>query len=274
MIYAIGHSSKSFFWAVLLLSLITYCAAVCLTQSAATYLHQDATHPEKHRNLVEAYGSLPKSFLSLYKSILGGVSWGEMLEPLRPLGLVMQAVFLIFVSSSILGVANVVTSIFIDSAMHTTEHYKDLMVMEEKENRRIYTESIRRMFSEIDSDASGEISLMELETFLNDPESRNFFDALDLKAADAWIMMMLMDKDGSGTVSIDEFCECCVKIKGEAKSFDMHCLHLMTEQIMSVLGQFMDHCDTQFLRVEHLLGNETLRDSVENNLTATEPLLS
>merc|ERR1712232_146910 len=39
---------------------------------------------------------------------------------------------------------------------------------------------------------------------------------------DARSLFDLLDKDSSGEVDIDEFCEGCLRLKGEAKSFDIH----------------------------------------------------
>ena len=33
---------------------------------------------------------------------------------------------------------------------------------------------------------------------------------------------MIWTQDNSGAINIDEFCEACMKLKGEAKSYDMH----------------------------------------------------
>merc|ERR1711862_91901 len=45
---------------------------------------------------------------------------------------------------------------------------------------------------------------------------------MGISTDDAHLLFRLMDADGSGAIDIDEFCDGLFRLKGEAKSYDMH----------------------------------------------------
>jgi len=240
MVYAIGHSFRTFLWALCLQSLLTYAVSICLTESTTRYLVD-----QDDRVLADFFGSVGKSFYTLYVSIMDGISWGEVMKAVQRLEISMPILFITYVTGSILCVSNVVTSIFIDSAMQTTNYYKELLLMEERDKRLMYTRSLCVAFHDIDVDSDGQINIDDLETFLSNPENRQFLDALDLKVTDAYMLMELIDTSNTGAVSIDEFCECCMNLKGEAKSFDIQCMILEMRRVLNVTEQFLHQLNTK-----------------------------
>merc|ERR1712032_1128585 len=159
---------------------------------------------------------------------------------------------LIFVAVSVFCALNVVTSIFVESAMQSTQHYQDLLVQEKIHNDKVYTEHIRKIFRQIDNDESGDISFSELRNFLNNTSLglRSYFDALEVNASDAWVLFKLLDRDGSGRVDIEEFCEGCVRLKGEARSFDINCMMYENRLMHTHLTEFMQFVEEKFTSIE------------------------
>merc|ERR1712032_923899 len=167
---------------------------------------------------------------------------------------------LIFVAVSVFCALNVVTSIFVESAMQSTQHYQDLLVQEKIHNDKVYTEHIRKIFRQIDNDESGDISFSELRNFLNNTSLglRSYFDALEVNASDAWVLFKLLDRDGSGRVDIDEFCDGCIRLKGEARSFDINCM-LYENRVMHMHEtEFMQFVEEKFAVIEQAMGAMSL----------------
>ncbi|CAK0898396.1 unnamed protein product, partial [Prorocentrum cordatum] len=81
----------------------------------------------------------------------------------------------------------------------------------------------------------------EMKQFVRDKHHQlqeTYFEALELNASSIRALFKLLDADKSGTVDIAEFCEGCLRLKGEARSFDINCLlyeHRRMHQKMSHL---------------------------------------
>lgn len=75
VVYLIIGSLPSFFWAMVLLTLLIYILAVFFTQLVAdSFSPQDATS-EHWSELNRFFGSTLTSCLTLYKAVSGGVDW-------------------------------------------------------------------------------------------------------------------------------------------------------------------------------------------------------
>merc|ERR1711972_51343 len=87
-----------------------------------------------------------------------------------------------------------------------------------------------------------------------DDSMSHLLEALEITAFDARSMFKLLDRDVSGSVDIQEFCDGCLRLKGEAKSFDVNCLMYENQRLITKTTMFMP-------RMEELLSD--LKDIVE-----------
>merc|ERR1712187_918413 len=85
---------------------------------------------------------------------------------------------------------------------------------------------IKNIFKTIDKDNNGTITITEMMLFSSDEDLglQNYFEALDISATDTITLFELLDRDGSGEVDINEFCDGCSRLRGEATSFDINTL--------------------------------------------------
>merc|ERR1712232_1156751 len=131
--------------------------------------------------------------------------------------------------------------------MQSTAHYRDLLIQEKIHQKELDAKHMREVFNQIDTDNDKCISMTELEFFLRDPNLRLYLEALEISLVETKSLFKLLDRDRSGTVDIDEFCEGCLRLKGEAKSFDIHCLMYENQRMLMRWSVFMnfveDHLD-------------------------------
>merc|ERR1719456_1672778 len=151
----------------------------------------------------------------------GGRNWGEVIDPLFDVSAAYALLFLAFISITFFGVLNIVTAIFVDSALQSQQHHKDLLIQENVIKKQLYRQHLEDVFKEIDQDGSGSIMYDEVEFFLSDPDLNLYLESIDIYPNDARALFTMLDHDGSGEVSIDEFCDGCLRLKGEAKSYDI-----------------------------------------------------
>ena len=107
LITSIFSTLKSLFWALMLLTLIVYVFAILFAQAISDYLETpDAVQlPERELLATERYyGDLFNTMLSLFMSIVGGVSWEEVMTPLKYISPIWVVLFMFYISFTFLAV--------------------------------------------------------------------------------------------------------------------------------------------------------------------------
>jgi len=133
-----------------------------------------------------------------------------------------RMVFILFVSFAIFAVVNVVTGVFVESAIKTSGDDKDGLIKENIRNVGKFKSEIDLVFREMDGDETGTLTLEEFTKHLDDERVIAYFNTLKLDVSDAPGLFKLLDDDNSGSVEIEEFVEGCQKLKGESRSLDTH----------------------------------------------------
>jgi len=80
------------------------------------------------------------------------------------------------------------------------------------------------LLAEIDEDKSGHITIDELNDSFQRPDIRAFMDAMEIDVDEAQSLFTLLDSNDDGTVDIAEFVDGMSKLKGDARSLDIHML--------------------------------------------------
>lgn len=256
MMILLGGSVRTWFSSLLLVGSVVYTFGVWFTQTVSEWRKaQDAGSAERAAPNA-LYGSLAASMYTLYQVMTGGNNWGVLIEPLLPMDPYIPALFIVFVSVSIFAVLNIVTSVFVESVVQSSQHYRDLLVHEQLAAKEVYVKHMREIFRQIDNDGSGNISLNELARYLDDEELQQYFEALDIQGSEAKMLFRLLDHDNSGTINIDEFCDGCMRLKGLAKSFDINCMIHEHRRVLRLWTKFMQFVEDGIGRLERQLDTE------------------
>jgi len=222
MIHQILGSLKSLLWAMLVLVMMFYVFGIALTQGAIDHFENIGTWSGAEARLLRVFfGSLDRSVLSLFEAMAGGISWGELLDALQPLHFSYSALFLVFISFSIFAVVNIVTGVFVDSALQTAQQDRESIIQEEMQSKESYMKSMQHVFEEMDANGNGFISLSEFEAAIEDERMVAYFNALGLDITDVQTLFCLLDRDQEGSIDIEEFLLGCMRLKGEARSLDL-----------------------------------------------------
>mmetsp|Transcript_42854 Transcript_42854/g.92495 ORF Transcript_42854/g.92495 Transcript_42854/m.92495 type:complete len:871 (-) Transcript_42854:90-2702(-) len=226
MVFSLMVSIQTLVWAVVLLLFVMYIFGICFTSTITEHLIETGLPRSSEHELFVYFGNLPNSMYSLWVSVSGGVNWHYIVQTLWPVNSWLAPLFISYISITVLGVMNVVTSVFVESAMRSTQHYRDLLLQEKERMKETTATHLREIFRAIDVDDSGMITMQELRDFLDDDslQLQTYMEALEINAEDAKALFKLLDRDNSGEIDIDEFCDGCMRLRGEAKSFDINCL--------------------------------------------------
>merc|ERR1712232_1524800 len=127
------------------------------------------------------------------------------MEPLIAVGWHYGMLFIVYVAVTCYGVLNVMTGIFVESAMVTARLDKDMTIKDELSRKDSYMKQIRKIFLEADTDRSGYMSWEEFKHLIEDKRVQAYFATLEIDVTQARGLFRLLDTDESDSVSYDEF---------------------------------------------------------------------
>lgn len=260
MAVALFSSARTLLWSMTILFFVMYffslifCHAVGQAKVANSYTEEELAQLEKN------FGTLPTSLLTVFMSITSGISWHIAFDSLRVLHWKYSLCFVIYIAIVLFGVMNVVTSVFVESAIMSAQHYKDLIIQAKERERQIAIRHISQVFKHIDVDDSGAITSDEMESFWDDPNLRQYISALDINVEDARTLFRLLDRDGTQLVDIGDFCEGCLRLKGEAKALDMHLMMLEMQTFLERWSDFTVYVEEGFMRLSSAIGRDAMSE--------------
>jgi len=242
MVTLIMNSMRSLFWLMILLCIILYVFAICFTQAGADFRVSGAAKVH-HRIAGEVgtfYGSMGSSVYTLFMSITGGISWGECVTPLAWTGGHFTALFVSYIFFVFFSVLNIVTGVFVDGAIQRSGQERDLKLEKERDQKESYINMLYDLLEEIDVQGNGTINREELEVAFKDDRIKHYFSVLDIEVNESNYLFDMLDLDRSGSVDWSEFVEGCARLKGAAKSIDVHTLMYEIKMMMGRFDKFME----------------------------------
>lgn len=224
MLHMIISSLQSCFWVLIIMVGVIYMVAVVLTQGVTEYLkgHPDAHLRDEYDQLIIMYGSLDKTMKTLALCMSGGISWGLASRPMGNAGWVLEAVVIAYVFFMVFAVANIVNGVFVDGAIELSKRDRTMMMQKQKEDNENKERHVIDLLTLMDVDGDQLITFDEFLLSLEEQEVRDYMAALEVDISDVKMFFQMMDRDGSGSVDIMEFTSGIRKLRGEAKSVDIH----------------------------------------------------
>eukprot|EP00443_Scrippsiella_acuminata_P125771 CAMPEP_0115639990 /NCGR_PEP_ID=MMETSP0272-20121206/35553_1 /TAXON_ID=71861 /ORGANISM="Scrippsiella trochoidea, Strain CCMP3099" /LENGTH=634 /DNA_ID=CAMNT_0003077211 /DNA_START=9 /DNA_END=1911 /DNA_ORIENTATION=- len=213
LVMSIMGSLKSLVWAVALLLMLIYVMGVYITELVLDHrmgisgeLNSASQQLERH------YGSLGDTILSVYMAVTGGVSWFEILEPLKTeVSVFLVPVFMLYVAFALLCMLNVITGVFVESALLTAKKDKDNYMVN----------NVRAIFEAHDADGSGCLDWDEFQMAVESEEMKTVLGGLDIAVSEADGLFYLLDAEESGQISAEDFASGCARLRGGAKALDL-----------------------------------------------------
>merc|ERR1711907_899081 len=116
-----------------------------------------------------------------------------------------------YVAFAALVMLNLVTGVFVEGAQRIVAEDRDADLIKHA----------KKIFNMLDDSDDNEISWEEFLTHLQDPSMNEFFKILGISRTDAKDLFMLLDRDKSGLLTLKEFVNGCLQLRGHAKSLDL-----------------------------------------------------
>lgn len=236
MVMSILGSFRPLLWTCALLVLLLFVNGVYITQVVNDY-RSDNENVAWLPELEYYFGSVSTAVYSLFKSVSGGVDWGDVSEPLAAISPAFPLYFSFFIAVVVFTYLNVVTGIFVDNALKTAESDRDLMIQEEMSRRHAYAAEVEIVFREADSNGDGLLSYDELATHFADEAVGAWLGTLGIDSHAGHALFDMLDEDGQGFVDITDFVQGCFRLKGNAKSIDVAMMQFEQRKLLNDLKQ-------------------------------------
>jgi len=183
MLKCISGSLRSLLWSIIMLALFYYIFAVIFMNGAVTYAKENPDGSDLN-SLMEWYGSLPICMRSLFMASTGGADWREISRPLLAVGDFYYGFFLFYVAFMFLAVMNVVTGIFVDTAIQASRTDVEGIIRSQVEEERRFEECLAGLFVAMDTDGDGILTCEEFCSHLHEGAHYAFFATLGLEITD------------------------------------------------------------------------------------------
>ena len=119
------------------------------------------------------------------------------------------------------------TGLFSSSSIRAAERNHDVMM----QNRTALREAAARLFEKMDMSGFGTITITEFEAVYEDEDMKTFLESLEISATDAWTLFNSLNLDGNHVLTLDEFTEGCLLLRGNARSVDVFALKQQNKKI-------------------------------------------
>mmetsp|Transcript_114455 Transcript_114455/g.357931 ORF Transcript_114455/g.357931 Transcript_114455/m.357931 type:complete len:742 (-) Transcript_114455:50-2275(-) len=158
------------------------------------------------------FGSISRSILTLYQAVSGGIDWDSIMHPLiEELNPLNGIAFTGYVAFTLLALMNVVTGVFVQTALQNAKEEEDLFL----------TDQIMKLFEISNREQRKTITLEEINARLCNPEAAGEWKSINVQAEEAKYLFELLDIDETGEIGFEEFLSGCLRLHGCAKSFDL-----------------------------------------------------
>lgn len=275
MFLCLVGSMGTLFWTVVMMMLIMYIFALCLLQGAVacastpTCIDDAATQ----ESLTLYWGSVGSAMLTLYKAITGGNDWENLARPIKESGAFYFGMFLFYVLFLQFAVLNVLTGMFVDTAMAVLSGLQN----EDSDFLEILN-SLKSVLADASRDQDEDencLTLAILKAHAHGNEMKSFLAACDVEL-DLVLRFFSNESEGGSEVDLDSFLHGCRTINGFAKSIDMMSVLHEVKHVSKMLHEGKepgDRSSTQpFVGNGHVAGGSQMSHAIDscNDLEALQ----
>jgi len=218
-----------------------------------------------------AFSSVLRGDLTFVQQILAGDSWGETSVPIierEP----WTAFILIAVLTTVqFGLLNLIIAVIVDRAIEAREEDVEHKLREKESDLQQAMNELRGLCVQMDSDNSGNLTIDELQRGYDRIQSfRDMLRVMDIDKSEMATVLEIMDIDGSGEVSYEEFVSELHKMKTQESHTLLVLIRHQVDQIRKANEEQMALLKNDLLNMSRQ-HDEKLKDIVKSlGLTQNE----
>jgi len=125
----------------------------------------------------------------------------------------------------------VVIGAFVATSSDIAARDRELIVKDQMTQISGYFKKVNTFFCEADVDGSGKLSFEEFKEHLKNKVVSAYFNALGVCVSQAETLFLLLDRENSRMLSLNEFTAGCMRLRCNAKSLDVNLLLHETKKV-------------------------------------------
>jgi len=214
-----------------LLTILLYTLGIVCTQWSTNFRIDIGKEDPRSIALENLYGNVFRTKLTLFQSITGGMDWSDASEPINDIGATNWLfVFLLYIAFSLLCMLNVVTGVFVESALLSAKKQEDqYMIGNVKEFFRSEDGSMLQSIT-------NESFMEQLKT---KPAIQDYFKSIDVSPQEADGLFELVDRDNDGELDTVEFMHGLLELRGPARALELAILEQEFRHDAKARAEFM-----------------------------------
>jgi len=239
LICSLSASIMSLLWAMVLVVLIIFIAAVVFMQGLLSHM-EELTPPEaaefvEQSQLREWYSSVPQTMYSLLMAVSGGKPWSVFSAPLEASSPTLPVLFCALVIFIGYGVFSIIVGVLVDRTAGASNSDLQLTLHREVDKVDTFLRHIRSLFHEAGWKHQDSITSEEFKSCLMDRTMQLYLTShgIDHHEAKAIFANLLSQESFEGAVTVDDFAYSCLEHMGQAKSTDVQRLLADTSKILN-----------------------------------------
>mmetsp|Transcript_46384 Transcript_46384/g.110472 ORF Transcript_46384/g.110472 Transcript_46384/m.110472 type:complete len:611 (-) Transcript_46384:105-1937(-) len=225
MLNSISASLRSLLWSIVMIAVFYFIFAIVFLNATVSYMKSADPDDAKTEQILQLYGSLSDCMLTLYMASMGGADWGDLGEPLKKVGMPYYYLFLFYIAFMLLAVLNIVTGIFVDTAIRASEGGPPELMCARIEDDASFEKQLRIFFAEMTARAvDRRLRKVDFCKHMQDGVHRAYLGMFGIDIGDATEFFELMCcYAGNDTGILDErgFIQACARFRENAKHSDI-----------------------------------------------------
>mmetsp|Transcript_42148 Transcript_42148/g.98320 ORF Transcript_42148/g.98320 Transcript_42148/m.98320 type:complete len:544 (-) Transcript_42148:110-1741(-) len=213
-------SIGALFWSMTLLLVLKLGFSLLICQAIHPFLVDTTLELATRNEMYLLYGSFWNTMYTMFEITHSG-GWPLLVRPvIEKLGWGFAVPFLIYVTLVIFAVIRIVTALFLKETLTCADDDAAVALKEKSRRTRVYKEKLREVFFAADKDGDGNLTPEEFFATVDLPKVRSYLSLLEVNIKDCEPLFEILD-DGDGVITIEEFCQGILHMKGPASALDI-----------------------------------------------------
>jgi len=237
LLKTIVSSIMAIFWSMLLMMIIQLMGACILCQTLNGFIIDESQDLEVRIWVNRMYGDGMKSMYTMFEATFSGC-WPNYARPLIEHVSGYYAIFFMtYAALVIFALTRIVSALFLKETFNQSTAEAESMVREKKKESENLMNQLHAIFQEADVSGDGHLTGDELNHMLAHNNVVMLLGKLGVDTSDGQKLFEMLDDEGSGQISRNDFVSGFKRLKGEARSIDLISLSHKVHQILL-------HCKT------------------------------